>query len=294
MRWPARGSATRDPNPAASMALLEEVLDPPLGPGYYSAARSRLDAGLPASTGFRTVLLLVSMIGLGFLVTVAAVTLRAPDPVAAAQRQELATRVEAAQEAGDAEALRVEQLRAEIAELEQEVQAPGDTTGGAPDLSSAGALAGAQAVTGPGVVVTLADAPPAEPLGETPGESPERITARDVVLVVNGLWTGGAEAVSINGHRLTSTSAIRHAGEAIIVDFRGLVLPYEIRAIGDPAGLRDELTAGVTGAYLDQLRTQLGLRADIAYEDEIQIGAASRLSTRLGQAPGQTTSEDDR
>ena len=50
MRFPRLGQAQRDPDPAASMALLGEVLDPPIGPGYHSAAQARVDAGLPASS----------------------------------------------------------------------------------------------------------------------------------------------------------------------------------------------------------------------------------------------------
>ena len=51
MRWPSRSGVQRNPDPAASMALLEEVLDPPVGPGYHSAAEARQRAGLAPSSG---------------------------------------------------------------------------------------------------------------------------------------------------------------------------------------------------------------------------------------------------
>lgn len=301
MRWSPRGTAQRDPNPAASMALLDEVLDPPLGPGYYSAAEARRAAGLPASSGFRTILVGLSAVFLGFLITVAATTLRTPDPVVSQTRLDLITRVEAAQAAGDAEAVRVEALRAEVAELEKTVVVPADagatgtaTSPGSPtaDVSSAGAAAGAQALIGPGVVITMNDAPRDPTTIETPEKAPERVNARDLVLVVNGLWTAGAEAISVNGHRLTASSAIRYAGQAIIVDFRGLTPPYEIRAIGDPARLKDELSAGVTGAYLGELRKQLSLQAEVSHQDQIEIGAASRLTTRVGHVLDDVPTEE--
>ena len=59
-------------------------------------------------------------------------------------------------------------------------------------------------------------------------------------LVVNALWAAGAEAVSINGQRLGPTTAIRFAGEAVLVDFRPVTNPYEISAIGNPDALQRE------------------------------------------------------
>ena len=61
-----------------------------------------------------------------------------------------------------------------------------------------------------------------------------RVQDGDLQLVVNALWAAGAEAVSINGQRLGPTTAIRFAGEAVLVDFRPVTSPYEISAIGDP------------------------------------------------------------
>ena len=51
--------------------------------------------------------------------------------------------------------------------------------------------------------------------------------------VVNELWSDGAEAIAVNGIRLTPTSAIRFAGDAVLVDFQPITSPYRIDAIGD-------------------------------------------------------------
>lgn len=291
MRLPRAGLAQRDPDPAASMALLEEVLDPPVGPGYHSAAAARQEAGLPASSGSSTPLMFLTALVLGALVTMSAVTLRAPDPAAAETRAQLISRIEAAQQAGDETSERVDALRAEILALEQEraLTAQGPVAERA--IAEAGLQVGAQAVRGPGVVVRLQDAPAGD--GAAPGgtQKPERVNARDIQLVVNGLWSAGAEAVSVNEHRLTSTSAIRFAGEAVIVDFRGLAPPYEIRAIGDPERLAQETSAGMTGAYLAELRTQLGIRTEVSTQEEITIGPAERLSTRVSTVPDETPQE---
>jgi uncharacterized protein YlxW (UPF0749 family) len=59
-----------------------------------------------------------------------------------------------------------------------------------------------------------------------------RIYDSDVQLLVNALWATGAESIAINNRRLTSTSAIRSAGDAILVNYRPLLPPYKISAIG--------------------------------------------------------------
>jgi uncharacterized protein YlxW (UPF0749 family) len=53
-----------------------------------------------------------------------------------------------------------------------------------------------------------------------------------VQLVVNALYAAGAEAVAINGSRVVATTAIRSAGDTLVVNFRPLRPPYRIDAIG--------------------------------------------------------------
>lgn len=270
------------------MALLEEVLDPPVGPGYHSAARERADRGLPPSSGTRTPLMFFTALVLGLTCTVAAVTLRAPDPAAAEGRAQLIERIEVAQERGDEAREQVDGLRAEISELEQVALAAGGS-GTAAQLTSAAEEAGAVALTGPGVMVQLEDAQRASDAAPGEDAEPERVNARDLQLVVNGLWTAGAEAVSVNGHRMTSTSAIRSAGQAIIVDFRGLAPPYLVEAIGSPEALEQETSNGLTGAYLAELQRQLGFGVTVTISDEITIGAGERLTIRESSpATGET------
>ena len=64
-----------------------------------------------------------------------------------------------------------------------------------------------------------------------------RVYDRDLQDVVNALWLAGAEAMSINGQRLTAATAIRSAGEAILVNSRPLSPPSLVHAIGNPAPL---------------------------------------------------------
>ena len=92
---------------------------------------------------------------------------------------------------------------------------------------------------GPGVVVELVDSATSP---QTRGELTDlRIQDVDLRLVVNALWQSGAEAVAVNGHRLGSTSAIRSAGDRILVNFDPVASPFRVTALGDPDGLESGL-----------------------------------------------------
>lgn len=281
MKWPHRPVANPSRDPAASMELLNEVLDRPVDPGYHTAAANRRADGLVGSTSQRSPLLIVTVILLGFLLSVAALSLRTPDPQDAQERLDLAERVEAAGARGDDSALTVEDLREEIASLQSQVPAEGGSELAA-ELEAAGAAAGAARVAGPGVLITLDDAPVDDlaPAPE-PGYDADRVLAGDLSRLVNGLWEAGAEAISINDQRLTVTSSIRFAGEAIVVDFRGLTRPYVVRAIGAPQDMVDVIAQGDTGQYFADLRDEYGIVVQWERRKELSAPAAERLTTRV-------------
>jgi uncharacterized protein YlxW (UPF0749 family) len=102
---------------------------------------------------------------------------------------------------------------------------------------------GAVAVEGSGVRVILDDAPASHATGS---DGSGVIVDSDLRAAVNGLFVAGAQAISINGQRLTAQTAIREAGGAILVDYRPLSPPYTIDAIG-PSSLGSTFAAGGTG-----------------------------------------------
>lgn len=283
MRWPTRGVTPAADDPAASMALLTEVLERPVDPGYHTAAATRVAHGRPPQTSRRSPVFVISVLLLGFLFSVAAIALRTPDPQDLAERTELAERIEAQEQAGDDDAAMIEDIRADIADLEA-AQSGGPGSDIATRIAATGEQAGGVALHGPGVVVTLDDATSdeLEPVTE-PGSVSDRVLAADLQTLVNGLWANGAEAISINEQRLTSTSSIRFAGEAIIVDFRGLNRPYVVRAIGDPEALAAEVESGGTGRYLDGVSSEYGIAIEWEEKDDVQIPAAERLNTRVAR-----------
>ncbi|HZV26283.1 MAG TPA: DUF881 domain-containing protein [Acidothermaceae bacterium] len=102
---------------------------------------------------------------------------------------------------------------------------------------------GAVPVVGTGVRVILDDAPSSHAAGS---DGSGVIVDSDLRAAVNGLFVAGAQAVSINGQRLTAQTAIREAGGAILVDFRPLSPPYTIDAIG-PSSLGSTFSSSETG-----------------------------------------------
>lgn len=138
---------------------------------------------------------------------------------------------------------------------------PGATTAVDDPLedTALGTAAGALAVDGPGVSVTLDDAPRTgtRPAGAAPDDLV--VHQQDVEAVVNALWTGGAEAMMIMDQRIVSTSAVRCVGNVLVLQGRTYSPPYTISAIGDPAALRAALESSGTIAVYRQYVAAYGL-----------------------------------
>ena len=123
-------------------------------------------------------------------------------------------------------------LRAQVEDFSKANQPPGVTSS---VISSASALApsvGLGAVSGKALRVTLDDAP----LSENPdGVDANMLVVhqQDIQMVVNTLWSGGAEAMTIQGQRVISTTAVKCVGNTVVLHGVAYAPPYVIEAIGD-------------------------------------------------------------
>ena len=101
--------------------------------------------------------------------------------------------------------------------------------------------AGLVAVRGPAVSVSLDDAPrrKGRPLTADPDDLV--VHQQDLEAVVNALWAGGAEAMTLMGQRIVSTSAVRCVGNTVILHGRVYSPPFVVQAVGDPRLLRSAL-----------------------------------------------------
>lgn len=165
----------------------------------------------------------------------------------------------------------VEQLRADVAALEAALDV-------APQPASpAVALAvGLEPVAGPGLTVTLDDAP-----ASSTSTNPDDLVVhqQDLQAVVNAMWAGGAEAVSVQGERVIATTAIRCVGNVLLLGGRTYSPPYRVEAIGDVGDLTDALEADATiDRYLDYVAAyKLGWKVEES--DSLELTAYTGTRT---------------
>ncbi|MFP1629316.1 DUF881 domain-containing protein [Streptomyces sp. 5K101] len=281
---PVRSTASPPARPDASMSLLTNVMEHSLDDGYAEAAARRAEGGrlprtLRAKLGLAAGLVLAAAV-----VTVGAAEARISAPVLAKEREELIDRVQAQTDSVDELEESVDALRDDV----QERQRKALNTQGGDRGALVGLLAGATEVSGPGVKLVVDDAKGTDQSGDGPRESSGfsdtgRVRDRDMQRVVNGMWESGAEAVAINGQRLTALSAIRAAGDAILVDNRPLVPPYTVLAVGDGNKLSTAFQDSADGQYLHALQENFGIRASISDEQTVRLPAAPSLIVRTAE-----------
>ncbi|WP_424214879.1 DUF881 domain-containing protein [Streptomyces sp. BI20] len=291
-RDPAPSGTTGGPRSArgrldASMSLLTDAMRDSLDAGYAEAHARRAAEG-PASkgrTGLRGLALGAGALLVALVVTLGVEHARTAAPTLAKEREELIDRVRGADDHADTLDREIDELRADVDRRRSEaLKAHGGDQGALTAL-----LAGATPVTGPGIELTVDDAKGAGsgtggPRENTGFSDSGRLRDRDMQRIVNGLWGAGAEAVAINGQRLTALSAIRAAGDAILVDNRPLVPPYEVLVIGDPKKLGTDFPDSPDGQYLHVLKESYGIQYKITARDEVTLPAASGLTVRSATA----------
>ncbi|MET8452685.1 DUF881 domain-containing protein [Streptomyces sp. NPDC005209] len=271
------------------MSLITNVMDHSLDDGYAEAAarkKAQGEGGMPktlrAKLGLAAGLVLAALV-----VTVGAAQARVAAPAVAKERQELIDRIDRESTAADKLEGAVDDLRDDVSARQR---AALRKSGGGARTDLMGVLSGATAVHGPGVKLVVNDAKEATTGGngsnprETSGFSDTgRVRDRDMQRVVNGLWASGAEAISINGQRLTALSAIRAAGDAILVDNKPLVPPYTVLAVGDGEKLSTRFQNSADGLYLHALDENYGIRTGISTETDLRLPAAPSVIVRTAQ-----------
>ncbi len=282
------GGSAPGRRPDASMSLLTDLLNHPLEPGYAQAAQRRAPNHPPNSGTVRArSALALLMMGVGFLVALSVLGLRQPTGELNTTRSDLIRRIEARRVDLEATSTLLNQLRGEVAQVQAaRLHGPAESQL-SQRLSELELAAGAVALRGPGVSISLDDSPtsadarqPADSPRTGSGQSADgTVLARDLQQVANALWLAGAEGIDINGQRLTATSAIRMAGRAVIVGYRPLTRPYVLTAIGPPT-LGDSFARGYGGQYLASLRSGYAIPSDISVREQVSVAAAPALSPR--------------
>ncbi|WP_313408470.1 DUF881 domain-containing protein [Aeromicrobium sp.] len=254
-----------EPGAREAESILERLAATALDDDYY------VQHDTPPSSLSRVLTGVVAAL-FGLLLTVAAVQTRNDRPATEAERDALVENIQLRQDLVDGKQESAERLREEIADLQA---ASVDDNPGTTALKIAAA---ALPVEGPGIVLQVQSS-------EDEDQPAGRLTDTDVQLVVNGLWLAGAEAVAVNGHRLTATSAIRSAGEAITVNFRSVTEPIVISAIGDDETLLNQWEQGPSGRYLQERGEAAGIEYRVQRSDDVELAAAPEARLSVSAEP---------
>jgi uncharacterized protein YlxW (UPF0749 family) len=294
---------------ATSMSLLNEIWREALDRDYAEAARRGPAAGASAGAagggdargmaGSRPsrplsggMLVATSLVLLGLLAAVAVVQVQRRAPAAAQTRQALIREID--QRTADTDQLQegVEALRAEVGQAQRAALGLSDRGEALEDhIGRLELWTGVVPVTGPGLRVIVDDAPPASGVDQpaSGGADATRVLDRDLQVLVNGLWAAGAEAVAINGQRITVLAAIRSAGDAILVDYRPLNPPYTVEAIGDPGALEPAFAETAAGRELQLVKETFGIRFDVSAVEHLKLPAGSGTKLRYAHVKPEVT-----
>lgn len=278
----------RRPQKLPVPTLLRSLLSEHLDPGYAAAAEARRD---PAVRSKRKVPEWVWQV-------TAALSVATVTAAAVAQTQNLAPGVREAQDVLSASVRAAETAVADAVTqrdaLEQQVdelqrqQLAGDAAGQQllADLDQASGAAGWTAVRGPGLEVTVTDPGLSPDLSDVSKEelplNQQVILDRDLQLVVNSLWSCGAEALSVGGVRVGPNATIRQAGGAILVDMQPIASPYVINAVGPPNSMADEFAGSPGLTRLRLLETSYGVGVTVSGVDDVRLPAASPRDITFG------------
>jgi uncharacterized protein YlxW (UPF0749 family) len=219
-----------------------------------------------------------ALLVLGFLI---AAQLRSQAPLARYASSELPTLRETAQQLQDAQdalKLQIAQLRAQIQAAEQGGQGNGALVASLnAQLSEARLASGLVALQGHGVVVRLDDSSVPVPPDAVPADY--LVSATDLRQVIDQLWLAGAEAVSVNGERIVTTTAMTDIGTSILVNSTYLQAPYDISAIG-PSDLWDRFVNAPGFLAFTQARVQaVSLDLSMTSSDQVVVPAFDGTTT---------------
>jgi uncharacterized protein YlxW (UPF0749 family) len=163
----------------------------------------------------------------------------------------------------------VSNLRAEVDQLtdEQATTAPEDPAGSQQLAMAAGWVP----VSGPGVEVRLTDAPAGAARPDWATNDDLVVHQQDVQAVMNALWAGGAEAMSLQDQRVVSTSAFRCVGNVLYLQGQVYSPPYVVRAIGDADAMTAALEASPELQVYREYVDAVGLGWSVSTTDDMLL-----------------------
>ena len=259
------------------------------GPEEPPAANHEPGPRAAAATPLTRVGFILTLILLMLILVMAAQSRPAVREARLGRRVELVELIRAEQARVNALADKVEELSAQIAAYEGGGGADPDIVAALnAQIAQVAGPAGLTRVRGPGLVVTLTDSTLTEPAD---GDLNDLVIhEQDLQAVINALWAGGAEAMSVNGQRVLATTAIRCVGNTLLLHGSVYSPPYQIRAVGDPDAMRAHFARDDAVRQFQQAAEEYQLGFAVAEEDRLDIpafegSAALRAARPAGTRP---------
>lgn len=239
----------------------------------HVAARKRAAGDAPDARRAPRRTAAVVLLVFGALVTVAAVQTSQNANVSDANRASLIDQVNVRRQAVSDLQKQLSTERARILALQRSITA-GQTKTRATQaaLDRVAQEAGFGAVRGPGVEVTVANPPNVDPN--------QMIRDSDLALLANALWASGAQAISVNGQRVTGSGAFRNVGYQVLLNSQPINAPYDFSVIGNPGTLPANLLSTSAGARWYALKNSLGFRFDVTNGGTMTVPAAPTPTLR--------------
>lgn len=243
------------------------------------------DDGRTGGRSSRRVLTIAVTAAFGALLTTAAVQTARTEPIRQESQESLRAEAQERRQELNAARREVVTLRRAVERVQDDALAASEEGRNLrAQLTELGVGAGTEAASGPGLRIVVDDSPGSDgaAAGETAGGT---VLDTDLQKLVNGLWLSGAEAVAVNGQRMTALSSIRVAGGAITVNLRSLSRPYVVTALGDPDQLAARFVDSAGGSWWLNLRSVYRLRFDMTTEESLTVPAAPPVTLRHARTP---------
>lgn len=202
---------------------------------------------------------------------------RIEQPLEAESEEDLARILASLNAEADALREEISALRLQLVELENSTESEGAAAEAAEaQLRALQVLAGTVPVTGPGVTVVIRD-------------SEASVGYANLIDVVQELRDAGAEAISINDHRVGASSAFGQKGDAVTLDGVVLAAPFRVQAIGHPPTLDGGLK--IPGGAVDTLTALRDVSVVVSRETALVLPA---LATAPSFEAARPVASDDR
>jgi len=267
---------TTSPRRVTTQQLVDLVLDP-RDPGYEAAAERH--GGKAPKHWYDEPLVAVGALAVGLVLAIAWVHTHRAAPAAAKVHDQLVSQVRTADKTAADLARTETDLTKQLNAIRS--AALSGSSGLVRTIEQRQLLAGETAVQGPGLEVTLAEptvsSAPSDGAGHAtrgPMTTSHILIDRDVRSVVNQLLSDGAEAIAVNGIRLTPTSAIRFAGDAVLVDFEPITSPYKIDAIGNADALITGFASSDVASRYQTLASARGIGFTFEQKDGLAVAGS--------------------